>query len=102
MAGNVAWAQEENTELPLPAHPTEERVERIEPPVEDGFPVQELDGKSVRNTAPAKEEKKDSERAGTKKLGDKATARKNDDDALSFNFLYYLIQKFKVSDLIEN
>ncbi len=104
LAGNVALAQEENTELPLPSLPTEERMERIEPAVEDGFPVHELDSKSFRTTTPpsAKEEKKETERAGTKKLGDRAAARKNDDDALSFNFLYYLIQKFKVSDLIEN
>jgi len=27
---------------------------------------------------------------------------RNEDDALSFNFLYYIIQKYKLSDLIEN
>jgi hypothetical protein len=27
---------------------------------------------------------------------------KEEDDALSFNFLYYIIQKFKISDLIDN
>jgi hypothetical protein len=27
---------------------------------------------------------------------------KGEDDALSFNFLYYIIQKYKLSDLIEN
>jgi hypothetical protein len=26
---------------------------------------------------------------------------KNGDDALSFNFLYYIIQKFKISDIVE-
>ncbi len=25
-----------------------------------------------------------------------------EDDALSFNFLYYIIQKFKISDLVDN
>lgn len=27
---------------------------------------------------------------------------RNEEDALSFNFLYYIIQKYKLSDLIEN
>jgi hypothetical protein len=27
---------------------------------------------------------------------------KEEEDALSFNFLYYIIQKFKISDLIDN
>lgn len=27
---------------------------------------------------------------------------RNEDDALSFNFLYYMIQKFKLSDLIDH
>jgi hypothetical protein len=31
----------------------------------------------------------------------KATAAKNEEDALSFNFLYYIIQKFKVSDIVD-
>ena len=26
---------------------------------------------------------------------------KTEDDALSFNFLYYIIQKFKISDIVE-
>lgn len=28
-------------------------------------------------------------------------AAKNEEDALSFNFLYYIIQKFKISDIID-
>ena len=31
----------------------------------------------------------------------KAVNSKEEDDALSFNFLYYIIQKFKISDLID-
>jgi hypothetical protein len=27
---------------------------------------------------------------------------RSEDDALSFNFLYYIIQKYKLSDLVEN
>jgi hypothetical protein len=37
------------------------------------------------------------------KAGDasKHPAAKTEDDALSFNFLYYIIQKFKISDIVE-
>jgi hypothetical protein len=31
----------------------------------------------------------------------KSVNSKEEDDALSFNFLYYIIQKFKISDLID-
>ena len=31
----------------------------------------------------------------------KNPATKPEDDALSFNFLYYIIQKFKISDIVE-
>jgi flagellar motor protein MotB len=31
----------------------------------------------------------------------KTTASKNEEDALSFNFLYYIIQKFKASDIVD-
>jgi flagellar motor protein MotB len=31
----------------------------------------------------------------------KTAASKNEEDALSFNFLYYIIQKFKVSDIVD-
>lgn len=31
----------------------------------------------------------------------KTTATKTEEDALSFNFLYYIIQKFKISDIVD-
>lgn len=31
----------------------------------------------------------------------KTAASKNEEDALSFNFLYYIIQKFKISDIVD-
>lgn len=40
----------------------------------------------------------------TKSKGTEAsrnTGAKTEDDALSFNFLYYIIQKFKISDIVE-
>jgi len=33
--------------------------------------------------------------------GSKGAVTKPEDDALSFNFLYYIIQKFKISDIVE-
>jgi len=33
--------------------------------------------------------------------GSKGAITKPEDDALSFNFLYYIIQKFKISDIVE-
>lgn len=32
----------------------------------------------------------------------KQTAKKADEDAIPFNFLYYIIQRFKASDIIED
>lgn len=37
-----------------------------------------------------------------KTKADQKTSSSKNDDALSFNFLYYIIQKFKFSDLIDN
>jgi hypothetical protein len=31
----------------------------------------------------------------------KGTSAKEEEDALSFNFLYYIIQKFKISDIVD-
>ena len=31
----------------------------------------------------------------------KARAENKEDDALSFNFLYYIIQKYKISDIVD-
>jgi hypothetical protein len=31
-----------------------------------------------------------------------SNGKEEDDDALSFNFLYYIIQKYKISDLIDD
>jgi hypothetical protein len=46
------------------------------------------DSVSIHNSTPAHTEQK-------------PAGAKEDDDALSFNFLYYIIQKFKISDLID-
>jgi hypothetical protein len=38
----------------------------------------------------------------SKTKSDKAHPEKGEEDALSFNFLYYIIQKFKISDIVDN
>jgi hypothetical protein len=35
------------------------------------------------------------------KASKKASVDKKEDDALSFNFLYYIIQKYKISDIVD-
>ncbi len=45
------------------------------------------------NSVPVKASKPDSHKNNLKE--------KEEEDALSFNFLYYIIQKFKMSDLID-
>lgn len=35
------------------------------------------------------------------KAAKKTATEKKDDDALSFNFLYYIIQKYKASDIVD-
>jgi hypothetical protein len=99
--GNTAWAQEES-QGPVPPAQTEER-ESGDPLISgEGSQLPEVDSKVIRPAiTPPKE--KETEKPSTKGKGNEATAaKKNEDDALSFNFLYYIIQKFKISDLIEN
>lgn len=36
-----------------------------------------------------------------KKRTEKTSTDKKEDDALSFNFLYYIIQKYKISDIVD-
>ncbi len=38
----------------------------------------------------------------SKSKTDKVQSDKEEEDALSFNFLYYIIQKFKYSDIVDN
>ena len=39
--------------------------------------------------------------ASKNKTTKKVTSDKKEDDALSFNFLYYIIQKYKISDIVD-
>lgn len=42
------------------------------------------------------------ENNGKQLKGKDAKTEKGEDDALGFNFLYYIIQKFKISDIVDN
>lgn len=62
--------------------------------------------KSTSNTERAsqnKEQLNTAPKSGKVKTADanKNPAAKTEEDALSFNFLYYIIQKFKISDIVE-
>jgi hypothetical protein len=39
--------------------------------------------------------------AAKKRTPQKTSTDKKEDDALSFNFLYYIIQKYKISDIVD-
>ena len=92
----TAMAQEEGIpgyELQDPVHPgitTEEKTLLVEPETR-AF-------KSVRDSVTT------SSRYSSKKPAEAVKAagkNKNEEDPLSFNFLYYIIQKFKASDIID-
>ena len=57
---------------------------------------------STEKSNQQKEQATTATKTGKAKAGDpKNMGTKNEDDALSFNFLYYIIQKFKISDIVE-
>ena len=88
-----ALAQEEGIpgyELQDPVHPginTEEKTLLLDPESRAFRPVR--DSLAIRTQRKATESAKPSGKA------------KNEEDPLSFNFLYYIIQKFKASDIID-
>lgn len=66
-----------------------------------------IDDKSTSNgekSSQSKEQLIITPKSGKPKTGEassKNPAVKPEEDALSFNFLYYIIQKFKISDIVE-
>jgi hypothetical protein len=66
---------------------------------EDKILISEPDQKSAISHPASKETASPSKT--TKSKSDKGQAEE-DDDALSFNFLYYIIQKFKYSDIVDD
>lgn len=93
-----AMAQEEGIpgyELQDPVHPginAEEKTLLVDPEIRSFRPVRDsIASRTYSTTTP----KKSSEASKS------AAKPKNDEDPLSFNFLYYIIQKFKVSDIID-
>lgn len=100
----AARAQEEQPIMP--AHNPSSTEERETGPdlstsTEDRF--QMATDVDTRQARPAASINGTKERDQDKSKGRPADAAKREkDDALSFNFLYYIIQKFKIADLIEN
>ena len=93
MGATPALAQEEGIpgyELQEAVHPginTEEKTLLLDPESKAFRPVR--DSLAVRTQRKASESAKP------------AGKPKNEEDPLSFNFLYYIIQKFKASDIID-
>jgi hypothetical protein len=90
---SMALAQEES---PVP-NESSEHVE-MAPSEDKGYADHELKSKishdssaHYKATSPAKKYQEHAKPGGGK----------DEDDALSFNFLYYIIQEFKISDLID-
>jgi len=97
LGATPAMAQEEGIpgyELQDPMHPginTEEKTLLMLDPESRSFRIQR---DSISGSRSYVTPKKAGESA-------KAGKPKNEEDPLSFNFLYYIIQKFKVSDIID-
>jgi hypothetical protein len=86
-----------NNEIPDPNFNPELNVEKpllFEP---------ERSTSNTEKSSQNKEQISTSSKGGKSKTGDasKNPGTKTEDDALSFNFLYYIIQKFKISDIVE-
>jgi hypothetical protein len=97
LAGFTAQAQEDN-----PVNNDEKEIHELNshPELnlnEDKTLLSEPDQKSTVNHQPTKEV------TPSLKAKPKSNPEKDEDeDALSFNFLYYIIQKFKYSDIVDN
>lgn len=101
----TAYAQEETPiiEGPDPAHrelnfSEDKTLLYDQPTIQQTQPVYQQPG--VRDTVVVSHKPINrTARPETPREGQKA---RGEEDALSFNFLYYIIQKYKLSDLIEN
>ena len=76
-------------------------TETMEPEIKSSFmpsgESQKFDSRDsiyLQQHSPAIPKTSDTARSGS-------DASKEDDDVLSFNFLYYIIQKFKMSDIVD-
>lgn len=87
-----------NNEIPDPSFHPELQGER---PLL--FEPERSTSNSEKSTSLPKGEITSTSKSGKAKSGEssKNPATKPEDDALSFNFLYYIIQKFKISDIVE-
>ncbi|MFZ1807032.1 MAG: hypothetical protein WAU36_07425 [Cyclobacteriaceae bacterium] len=68
---------------------------------EDKLLIYEVnENKSSRSTAVTNRDSI-ATKAAKARVSKKATDEKKEEDALSFNFLYYIIQKYKISDIVD-
>lgn len=74
-----------------------------DPTVKEDKPLlYEPEGKSSQKEQPINTTTTSSAKQKVKTSEPSKTAdSKNEEDALSFNFLYYIIQKFKISDIVD-
>ena len=66
-----------------------------------GAPVSNKDSVPSRDTAASNATNAEPEIILTNKSSEKKVQKEADESVLSFNFLYYIIQRFKLSDIIE-
>lgn len=85
-----------------PAVLAQDGSESMEPEMKSSFmpggESQKFDSRDTVYLRPAVTQPKTSE---SKNASGNAGNREEDDDVLSFNFLYYIIQKFKMSDIVD-
>lgn len=96
---SVAFAQEG-----IPGQPEREApIESNETPEVDKIVVSEESGKpqSVRETPVITPASGSANKPGKPAAKNDANAAKENADPLNFNFLYYVIQKFKSSDILD-
>jgi negative regulator of genetic competence, sporulation and motility len=69
---------------------------------EDKTLIQDVDAKASKAQPGNKETNNTISNANKPKADAQKTADKSEEDPLSFNFLYFIIQKFKISDIVDD
>lgn len=98
-AVSTASAQEgyPNNDFPELSPPYQEANSR-----EDKTLLYEPEGGKLQREQPTNIQTQNSTKPKAKTIEpQKPTAAKTEEDALSFNFIYYIIQKFKTSDIVD-
>ncbi|MCA6078456.1 hypothetical protein [Fulvivirga sedimenti] len=104
--GFSAFAQEEQFPAPQEQIP-EVRPQETNPSKETGMPMWEMDriqrepGNRVENTTVKRSEPVVNTTKERETPSRPKATQEKDESVLSFNFLYYLVQKFKLSETVE-